>query len=383
MTQAPPSPGPLPSSGPAGPVDPTALGPLAPGAYEAFGLGPLRGPVAFTMGSLVLADQEAYAQLWAIPLSGESPKLAARFRGGAGDLPRQLAPDGKRIVLNLRTPRNAGGDRASLVILELETGTMRLLGRDDRDSDLDPAWSPTGRQIAYVRVPDQWSGSLDDGIWVINEDGSGVRQIVPGRDGQSTRLHGWIAEGTHLAFTYSGERTYTIVDVTSKAQLRVGSGYTADVDDSSYAWRTRSPRFAGVFVEQTGCVPRYVGVSDAGGDFSIVVREPGTVGCAGSLRNVRWHPSDDALLYFRDSRDIELRETTVSGTQRAIPVQRRPEMAEWVPPGYRILYAALPEGECCFAGDIRVIGRDGTGERVVFGSTVRLALFGLAVHSYP
>lgn len=358
-----------------------ALGPLPASGYEAFALGRLGGDWAFTIDG-----SEPVARLWAVPLNGGPAKLAARYRRASGDggvLGSQFAPDGKRLVLVVGAPRPSGGTRASLVVLDLETGRVSALGRDDADGDYSPAWSPDGQQLAYVRRLDQSTAAFDDGIWLMRTDGTGVRQLIPGRAGDSTQLFGWTANGSHVAFAYGKERTYTLVALVSDAQLRVGSGYVASsVDARSFSWRVAAPRFAGVFTEQTGCVPRYLGVSDGRGDFAIVVREPDQVACSASLRNVRWHPREDALLYFRDTVAIELRVATLSGADQGVPISRRPRMAEWASDGARIVYAGLPVGECCFAGDLRVVDRDGRGERVIFASAARALLVDLAVRGY-
>ena len=364
----------------AAPVDPHQFASVPAAGYEGFALGALRGEVVFILVSLVLPS-EASVQLWAIPTSGQ-PKLAARFRGAARDIARQFSPDGKRIVLSVATPRPGGGQRGSLVILELETGKMVQLGRDDGDSDVEPAWSPAGRDIAYVRRPDQSRVGFDDGIWLIRDDGTDVRQVVAPRAGASTELHGWTGNGSHVGFSRSDTRNYTLVDPASKAELRVGSGYVAPVDRLSFAWRARAPRFAGVFVEQTGCVPRYIGVSDARGDFSLVLRE-GNVACAASLRNARWHPTEDSLMYLMDGPGSQVREVSLSGAERTIPVARRPHLAEWSASGEQVIYAGLPGGECCNSDEVRAVSRGGTGERVIFASSARVGIYALAVRSYP
>lgn len=363
----------------AAPVDPSRFATVPAAGYEGFALGPLSGEVVFVLVSLALVG-EASVQLWAIPASGE-PKLAARFRGAARDIGRQFSPDGKRIVLSVATPRLGGGQRGSLVILELDTGKTVQLGRDDGDSDLEPAWSPVGRDIAYIRRPDQSRAAFDDGIWLIRDDGTDVRQIVAARAGASTELHGWTGNGSHIGFSHSDTRNYTLVDPASKAELRVGSGYVAPVERLSFAWRGRAPRFAGIFVEQTGCVPRYIGVSDARGDFSLVLRE-GNVACAASLRNVRWHPTDDSLMYLTDGPGTQVREVSLAGAERTIPVARRPTLAEWSARGEQVIYAGLPGGECCNPDEVRLVNRDGTAERVIFASTSRIGIYGLAVRVY-
>lgn len=353
------------------------LGPLPDVGYEAFPTGALTGEWAYTVDA---SDQ--VARLWAVPLDGRPAKLAVRFRGAASSLGSQFAPDGKRVLLVVDTPRPSGGSRASLVLVELEIGRASPLGRDDGDSDRSPAWSPDGQYVAYRRELDRRTTSaLDDGIWLMRSDGRDVRQLIPGRSGEATRLFGWTANGSHVAFAYSMERAYTLVDLSSGVPLRVGSGYVANADERSFASRSAAPGFAGVFVEQTGCVPRYLGVSDGRGDFAILRREP-VQGCLASLRNVRWHPREDALLYFRDDVTAEVHIVNLAGNDQSVPISRRPTFAEWTADGGRIVYAALSEGQCCFATDLRIVNRDGSGERAIFTLEPRALLIDLALRTY-
>jgi len=137
-----------------------SFGPLPDGGYEAFPTGALTGEWAYTVD---VSDQAA--RLWAVPLDGRPAKLAVRFRGAAGNLGLQFA-HGKRVLLVVDTPRPSGGSRASLLLVELETGRTSLLGRDDGDSDRSPAWSPDGQYVAYRRELDRrttrWSISAQE-----------------------------------------------------------------------------------------------------------------------------------------------------------------------------------------------------------------------------
>jgi TolB protein len=67
--------------------------------------------------------------------------------------------------------------------------------------DTDPAWSPDGSKIAFVRF---WEGSA--GIWVMNADGTGLRRITDGGpDVDGTDLGpAWSPDGSRIAFAREG-----------------------------------------------------------------------------------------------------------------------------------------------------------------------------------
>ncbi|NJN83135.1 MAG: hypothetical protein HC802_13180 [Caldilineaceae bacterium] len=57
-------------------------------------------------------------------------------------------------------------------MIDVETGKERLLLNDHSTGHIDPAWSPDGTQIVFASTR---SGTSE--IWVVNVDGSNLRQI--------------------------------------------------------------------------------------------------------------------------------------------------------------------------------------------------------------
>ncbi len=73
---------------------------------------------------------------------------------------------------------------ANIHILDVETGEERHLLTDSQEGNIDPALSPDGSQILFTSMR---SGSPE--IWVINLDGTGLRQLT--FDGQMKRFPLW------------------------------------------------------------------------------------------------------------------------------------------------------------------------------------------------
>jgi len=51
--------------------------------------------------------------------------------------------------------------------------------------DSDPTYSPTGRQIAFIRADDIQTGTVGSAVWVMSADGVGPRRLVSGFAGQA------------------------------------------------------------------------------------------------------------------------------------------------------------------------------------------------------
>ncbi|MGH2660632.1 MAG: TolB family protein [Actinomycetota bacterium] len=116
------------------------------------------------------------------------------------------SPDGTKIAfaradLGKMVPFGAGsaGTPFYLYVMDADgTNVQRLT--DGRFSDYSPAWSPDGTQIAFVRY-----GREGAGLYVINADGSAVRQVA----GPGVEIFGapaWSSDGTSIAIAVNGAK---------------------------------------------------------------------------------------------------------------------------------------------------------------------------------
>lgn len=73
--------------------------------------------------------------------------------------------------------------------------------------DIDPHWSPDGKQIAFVRIMDSEPKQTD--LFLINADGSHERRLTthPAHDGPNIA---WSPDGRHIAFVSLRSRTLDI-----------------------------------------------------------------------------------------------------------------------------------------------------------------------------
>ena len=83
----------------------------------------------------------------------------------------------------------------NIYVAHIYKGTSALL-TDGKTQNMLPAWSPDGKQIAFASFR---SGNSD--IYVMNSDGSGVRQLTNNPADDTTPT--WSPSGTRIAFTSS------------------------------------------------------------------------------------------------------------------------------------------------------------------------------------
>ena len=185
--------------------------------------------IVFSGGGKIVAVDAEGTHLWAIP---QGPSASFPFL--QDDSPR-VSPDGARVVY--RTYRYPVGlrrtHRFDLAVSDLDGSNHRKLTSSD-GSFRDPAWSPDGSRIAYIKRASQLKPKDEShGIYIVASDGGDARRIGPPKDPRvgkyvlswGTWSHAWSPDGEYIAL-FESPVTDELVRHSYVARVRLdGSDY--------------------------------------------------------------------------------------------------------------------------------------------------------------
>jgi Tol biopolymer transport system component len=173
----------------------TSLLLLIVGVLATLGIAPVRAQStlwASTNGLLAFrSDRDGDAEVFAMSATGESPSNLTD-NAGISDLQPAWSPDGRRVAFVRRQREIARPDL--FVMTAAGTGRMRLTRTPVPERD--PSWSPEGTRIVYA------AGTTPRGpfrIFTAKADGSGRVQLTTQANG-SDRAPAWSPDGSKIAF---------------------------------------------------------------------------------------------------------------------------------------------------------------------------------------
>ena len=161
------------------------------------------------------------------------------------------SPDGSQLAyVREARPRGAyvPGHTREIYAANVPAGAPRRLTFDSGDAlvfNEDPAWSPDGRFIAFVKLTRTRLQSglfrLDDDIWLMNADGSAQRRLTT--EGGSIAFLAWSPDATRLLYhRHASAPPYRaatfLIDLRTGARAAAPAGATAWSPDG--AWLTAS-----------------------------------------------------------------------------------------------------------------------------------------------
>jgi TolB protein len=151
----------------------------------------------------VVRDYLAHAGIYAMRVDGSHlRKVSLPPTRTAEDVESQWSPDGRRVVfVRHNVTARPRGKQAIYVVDADGTGARRVTPYRLKAGD-GPDWSPDGTQILF-RSPEN-EDFLDDDIWTIHPDGSGLRQVT--HAGPKTKIYSasFSPDGTSITFGMSG-----------------------------------------------------------------------------------------------------------------------------------------------------------------------------------
>ena len=143
------------------------------------------------------SDARGRTDLWVKFLdSGSTANLTASIdldlpvRGMLGGV--DIAPDGSSIAFSARETA-AGNPRLDTWVIPAPLGGVpRKVVQDIQAM----RWSPDGKQLVGMRA----GASAGDSLWIVNQDGSNLRQVMPMRAGRHIHFPTWSRDGNYIYY---------------------------------------------------------------------------------------------------------------------------------------------------------------------------------------
>lgn len=280
--------------------------------------------------------------IWTVDGDGSDLVQITHPPKSARDNEPAWSPDRRQIVFvrELVVGTDDRGDfirRDHLTVMNADGTALRRLAIHSHD----PAWSPDGTRIAFVK---HYAG--DEEIWVMRPDGSGARRLARGDDPAWSPDSRRIAFSRYLGGVSQGEVFVMNSDGTGQHRL-VSKNY----ESLHPTWSPDGRWIAFLGFRTYGL---YV-VRSSGGDPSRLVGDVSTSDAA----EPRWSPSGSKLLFERGrfaGPDSTYVVNATGGGLRRIAVDT--SYPDWSPDGRRIAFAKADR-------ELRVVSATGGSSKAI------------------
>jgi Tol biopolymer transport system component len=208
----------------------------------------------------------------------------------------------------------------------------------------DPAWSPDGSRLVFLRAP----GKGDGDLFIVGADGFAAERVLEGWPGRETT---WSPDGTRLAYYSQQDGAIHVMNLDGSQDHRISdSNATGDP-----AWSPYGSAIAFTARDEGGAI--FV-VRPDGSGLRQVTAPPG------SDFDAAWSPDGTRIAFIRtDDGDADVYTMRPDGTQirRLTDDSAFDEDPTWSPDGSKIAFAKRADvGE---VPQLFVMNADGTGQR--------------------
>ncbi len=158
-----------------------------------------------------------------IGVSADLRETRPRWVKGAGFVRNaSLSPSGARVAFEMR---------GEIVTVPAEKGDPRNLSNTPGAHERSPAWSPDGKQVAYVS--DQGG---EYRLHLVPQDGKGNHRVIPLTGAGFYEGLTWSPDGKRIAYVDNSQSVY-VLDVASGRSTRVGGHQTyTPLEAPEYSW---------------------------------------------------------------------------------------------------------------------------------------------------
>ena len=293
------------------------------------------GPFNYESGiSVVNPDGSGRAQLTFTQIICPQPNRPPGYGCGPDQLDDSPAwsPDGKQIAFIRSVPVPGFRNEQEIFVMNADGSDQRRLTPLVTDclGPSRPAWSPNGTKIAFVGIT---AGSYYSHICTMNADGSDRRPIVTGVD------PAWSPDGSKLAISFGGIYVMN-PDGSERTQITAPSNPSPNLSDYDWgpAWSPDGTRI--IFHRSIGCdwddSCESVTIWTINADGSNLAK-PADIEAYGRLA---WSP-DGTKIVFSTNGDLFTMEADGSNVTK---ITNTPDEGEWLPSWQPVASAEPPGG---------------------------------------